>query len=90
MTDFKDDFFISLSDFVEDLSSIDYRISAQLNHENISQTIENISMETACQLQINVEENGKVSIGAIPPMYYLETSVMPVFHNIKLKIELDE
>ena len=90
MKDFEDDFFISLSSFVEELTELDYSIKESLNDENISQTIECIKMETSCQLLINVDENGAVQIGAIPPMYYLETSIMPIFHTIKLNIEIDE
>ncbi len=60
MKDFEDDFFISLSSFVEELTELDYSIKESLNDENISQTIECIKMETSCQLLINVDENGAV------------------------------
>jgi len=88
MKDIEDEDFIILSDFVQEISAIDYYLTEEFKDEDITLTVEKIQMETACQLVVNVNDNNQVQIGAIPPMYYVETTFMPVFHNIKLSIEI--
>ena len=89
MGDIEDEDFIELSDFVHEMTAVDYYLTEQFKDENIALIVEQIEMETACQLAVNVNENNQVQIGVIPPMYYVETTFMPVFHNIKLNIEIE-
>ncbi len=81
--------FIGLSDFMEELTEVDYYLEDRFGDQTIASHIKQVEIESPCQMHIDVDEHGHVSIGAIPPMYYISTSFMPVFHNIKVTIETD-
>jgi hypothetical protein len=51
----------------------------------VKMELEEVEIESPIQLQIIVQENGAVTLGSSPPVYYVETGVMPVFHQIKVK-----
>ena len=86
----EEDGFIALSDFILEMATIDFYFSEHFMDQDIVLTPEKIETETPVQLSIEIDENNEVKIGAIPPMYYLETTFMPVFHSIKLNIETQE
>lgn len=90
MSDYINEDFIEFNEFIEELASIDSYMDKRIDHQIVAMQVEKITTETACQLSIEVDSDGAVSIGTIPPMYYLETSFMPVFHNIKINFELEE
>ena len=78
--------FIPLSEFIDEMGSVDYFIQEQFADTAVSMSVEKLQAESPCQLLIEVDERNKIRIGAIPPMYYVETTIMPVFHNIRLTI----
>lgn len=78
--------FIPLSEFIDEMGSIDYFIEEQFAGTNVSMSVEKLKAESACQLLIEIDEENEIRIGAIPPMYYVETTIMPVFHKIRLTI----
>lgn len=43
-----------------------------------------VDLETPVELDIVVDERGGVSVGGVPPLYPLETTWRPVFHQIRL------
>ncbi len=49
--------------------------------------IERAKLGMPVELEIVVDERGEVTLGATPPLYYLDTSVMPVFHQVTLTLE---
>lgn len=55
-----------------------------------SMNIETVHIETPFELDIDTDENGLVTIGVSPPMYYVATSVEPVFHSMKVTMELTD
>lgn len=83
----EDDDFIELNEFVLEMANVDFYLSEHYLDEEIVLQPEKVAMETPVQLVIELDENNEVKIGAIPPMYYVETTFMPIFHNIKLNIE---
>jgi len=48
--------------------------------------VEKIKAGFPLQMDIQVDEDGQVVLGGSPPLYYFETSVMPVFHNLKITL----
>ena len=86
----EEDDFIELSDFIIEMSNVDFYFSEHFMDSEIVLQPEKIETETPIQLAIEIDENNEVRIGAIPPMYYVETTFMPVFHNIKLNIVAKE
>jgi hypothetical protein len=53
----------------------------------VQMQLENADLELPVQLQVGVGEQGRIVIGASPPLYFLETSIMPVFHQITVRVE---
>ena len=39
---------------------------------------------TPVELDIVVDEHGRVRLGGTPPIYHLATSTLPVFHSVRL------
>ncbi len=81
-----DEDFISFSDLVEDLSDIDGSIKGVFNDDAVNMEIEEVEMEVPVELSISVDDMGKVTLGGTPPQYSVETTIMPVFHQLKLKL----
>jgi len=87
MSTYHDEDFISLAGFMEELTQVDYYLEDQFQDQTIATQVKHVEIESPCQLDVVLDEEGKVSIGAIPPLYYLNTSFMPVFHAIKVTID---
>jgi hypothetical protein len=39
---------------------------------------------TPVELDIVVDEQGRVRLGGTPPIYHVDTSTLPVFHSVRL------
>ena len=50
-----------------------------------SSMIEEVGIESPVQLDIIVDDEGKVTIGSSPPLYYVDTAVQPIFHSIRFR-----
>ncbi|OEK08223.1 hypothetical protein A8C32_01805 [Flavivirga aquatica] len=90
MSDNTNEDFIDFSEFIEEFISIDTYMESHFEHQTVTLHVEKITTETPCQLHVEVDDKGEVKLGSIPPLYYVETSFMPVFHNIKINFELEE
>jgi len=89
MSKYEDEDFIALSSFIKELAQVDYYLEEQFEDKTIAAHVKSVEIESPCQMDVAVDESGNVSIGTIPPMYYVSTSFMPVFHNIKLTIDTE-
>jgi hypothetical protein len=49
-----------------------------------------IHIDMPVQIETMTDENGKVAFGITPPIYKLETSFNPVFHQLKFTCEIVE
>ncbi|HVI43986.1 MAG TPA: hypothetical protein VM802_03935 [Chitinophaga sp.] len=49
--------------------------------------IDEIEIATPVELDISVDDNGKVTIGSVPPLYRVNTSFRPSYHSITVKAE---
>ncbi len=58
--------------------------------QRISMSLLSIHLDMPVQLQVAVSAEGRVKLGITPPLYRIETSFEPVFHQIKFTCELDE
>lgn len=90
MSKLKDEYFIELNEFVFEMADVDFYFSEHYLDQEIVLTPDKIETETSIQLVIEIDENNNIQIGAIPPMYYVETTFMPVFHKIRLNIETQD
>lgn len=51
--------------------------------------VESIDVEMPLELRVNADETGRVSLNASAPTQATETTVMPVFHRLKLHLTID-
>ena len=86
----KDDDFIELSEFVLEMAEVDFYISEHFLDQEITLRPEKVERGTPDQLIVEIVETHEVRIGASPRMYYVETTFLPFFHNIKLNREILE
>lgn len=80
-----DEAFISFGEIVDKLLSIPGDFTDEEN--GVHSYIYEIEIGTPVELDISVDDNGKVTIGSIPPMYRVSTSFLPSYHSITIKAE---
>jgi hypothetical protein len=51
--------------------------------------LERAAIDTPIELDVLVDDDGRVSIVAAPPTQHVETTYMPVFHHIDLVVTAD-
>lgn len=63
-------------------------IQGEIRNEVSSMSIENIKIEMPFEMDIKNDDNDNLVLSSSPPTQKIETSFMPVFHKIKLNIEI--
>ena len=51
--------------------------------------VETVKLEMPLELRVQADEMGKVSLNGSAPTQATQTTIMPVFHRIKLRLEID-
>jgi hypothetical protein len=51
--------------------------------------VERIELDLPVVLEVLVDGDGRVIVGSAPPLYYEETGIEPVYHQLRLTIALD-
>ncbi|MBE7383758.1 MAG: hypothetical protein F6J95_020370 [Leptolyngbya sp. SIO1E4] len=49
-------------------------------------TVEQLQVDMPIELRVTVEDDGSVSLNGAPPTQRTETTILPVFHQMKLRI----
>jgi hypothetical protein len=75
---------IAVSDFMQGLSDFE----GQLQNDVCSMSIERILLDMPFELEVKTGSRGDIVLGSSPPTQKIETSFMPVFHRIKMNIEV--
>ncbi len=70
---------IELADFQE-CSFVDERAGFRLE-------LDEMTAEMPVEMDIVLDETGLVHLGSSPPIYYANTSVQPVYHNLRITIK---
>ncbi|MEM7374370.1 MAG: hypothetical protein AAF587_37595 [Bacteroidota bacterium] len=81
-----DEALVPISTFMEDLSDINGEVSDM--QAGIRMQVQKAEIGLPIQLDIHVDDQGKVILGASPPLYYTETSYSPVFHQVEVRLEI--
>lgn len=72
---------------VEELTNYEKQ---QVNHKTgLVMTIEQLTVDMPIELKVTVNNDGKVNIKGSPPTQLVKTTVMPVFHQMRLRIVKD-
>jgi hypothetical protein len=81
-----DEAFLPFGDLVDKI--LDIPGANITDDENgIQSYIYEIEIGTPVELDISVDENGKVRIGSVPPLYRVNSSFRPSYHSITIKAE---
>lgn len=83
-----DEAMLEMGEFVYEMSDIDGYLTSE--EAEFALKMEHVELDMPIQLDVKVAEDGTVKIGSSPPLYYVETTVMPVFHQMKIHIERDK
>jgi hypothetical protein len=60
------------------------------DEHGIHMYIERFAIETPVELDIHVGDDGDLQIGSAPPLYRVDTSLRPSFHQIRFTAELTD
>jgi len=83
-----DEAFLALQAMVADLLAFDDEL---LDDEaGVRSMITAYEIDTPIELDITRALDGQLRIGTVPPLYRVETSILPSFHAIRIRAELDE
>jgi hypothetical protein len=52
--------------------------------------VERVNMSMPIQMDLQVIDDGSVVLGGSPPLYYTETTFLPVFHQLKITVVVEE
>ena len=78
----------AMMSFQEMVNELVEPVDEILDEENgVLMGISKISLDMPIQLDVAVDENGNVQLGATPPLYHVETSFGPVFHQLRFTFE---
>lgn len=87
-TYFIDEAMLEMSEFISQMSEVEgYLYDGEMK---TAMQLENVSMSMPLQLDLHVNEDGSVVLGGSPPLYYAETTILPVFHQLNIKISVNE
>jgi hypothetical protein len=48
--------------------------------------MEEMSFEMPIEMDVYVDGDGKVHIGSVPPLYYANTSLQPIYHQLRVTV----
>lgn len=68
--------------FVQGLADLDLESAAPAD----GLLVEEVRLELPVELRVEVEEDGQVRVSGAPPTQHVETTVMPVFHRLSLRV----
>ena len=58
--------------------------------EGVRSHIYECHIESPVELSVVRDENGALQIGSTPPLYYVETSIVPSFHKLSFTARLSD
>ena len=94
MTNFKEsesentDILIPFADMLQQL--VDYGEPLEDPLSNQAMMIEKVKVEMPVEFKVLVDDDGKATLKSNAPTQSTETTIMPVFHRMKLTVQLDD
>jgi len=56
----------------------------------VEMVIHRFSVESPIELDLSAHDDGSVAIGSVPPLYRVETTFRPSYHQIRFTAELTD
>jgi hypothetical protein len=78
------DSLMTFHELIEDLVSTEMAIADPMT--GMAQIIEQVDVEMPIELRVEVDEMGQVTLMGSPPTQRTETTILPVFHQMRLRI----
>ena len=82
------DILIPFADMIQQL--VDYGEPLEDPLSNQAMMIEKVKVEMPVEFKVLVDDDGKATLKTNAPTQSTETTIMPVFHRMKLTVELDD
>jgi hypothetical protein len=83
-----DEAMLEMGDFIAQMADVDgYLEDIEMG---TATRLQHVEMEMPLQLDMHVNDDGSLVLGGSPPLYYVSTTVSPVFHQFKVKIHVTE
>jgi hypothetical protein len=77
-----------MGEFVAQMTDVEGYL---VDHEmRTAMQLEHVELSIPVQIDLLVNEDGTVVIGSSPPLYYADTTILPVFHQLDIKIAVNE
>lgn len=83
-----DEAMLSLGEFVSQMTDLDGYIIDTDN--STAMHLEQVKLSIPIQLDLLVRGDGSLILGGSPPLYYTETTILPVFHQLDVTIKLEK
>ena len=80
-----DEAFLYFNELLLEMTAIDGEIVA--NEAGFKLEIDKVTIETPIELCILTNDEGRVEIGTVPPLYLVDTSFLPSYHTIRFTAE---
>ena len=58
--------------------------------EGVHSYINRFEIETPIEIDVYRDEDGKIQLGVVPPLYRVDTTIEPSYHNIRFSAEISE
>jgi hypothetical protein len=78
---------VPLGMLLELLSDVEFRQEDE--RLGMALTVESLRFDFPFEVEVRADEHGRVRLGAAPPTQEVETSIMPVFHRLVIRVALD-
>jgi hypothetical protein len=78
----------TMSDFISQMTELDGHLVD--DEMGAAMRVEKAEMSMPVQLDFHINDDGSVVLGAAPPLYYVHTTISPVFHQLKVEITASE
>jgi hypothetical protein len=79
----EDDLLLPVAELIHDLANYEQPFDPKTGQ---AMTIEQIRLDMPIELRVGVDNDGTVHLKGAPPTQRTETTIMPVFHRMKLRI----
>lgn len=83
-----DEAMLDMGELLSQMTDVDGYLS---DRETLSaMRVERVNMSMPIELDLLVHDDGSVVLGGSPPLYYTETTLLPVFHQLALTVIVEE
>lgn len=88
----EDDRFPGLAELLEDFLTpqLEMAVDPMQPDQHFGLFVERLSLDMPLELQTMRDEDNRLTLGSSPPTQWIETSVQPILHRLRLTLELDD